>query len=258
VSLATDIALPAGTNAIGKLAANSGVDIGDVDVTSVPTDPFGANVDAASSTGSISAKLRRLATDLAAALSGSELQVDIVGALPAGTAEIGKLAAGTAEIGNVKNSGTFAVQSTLQAGTAEIGKLAAGVAAIGKLAANSGVVIGDVNLGATDNAVLDAIAASVLAGGVTGLADGVKAITTAGTDEALLTSTACKWVLVQAQTDNTNPVAVGASGVDATLATGTGIVLYPGDSTLFVVDNVADVFGDALTNGEGFRFFYAT
>ena len=33
--LATDIALPAGTNAIGKLAPNSGVDIGDVDVTSV-------------------------------------------------------------------------------------------------------------------------------------------------------------------------------------------------------------------------------
>jgi hypothetical protein len=35
VTLATDIALPAGTNAIGKLAANSGVDIGDVDVTSI-------------------------------------------------------------------------------------------------------------------------------------------------------------------------------------------------------------------------------
>jgi hypothetical protein len=35
VSLATNVALPAGTNAIGKLAANSGVDIGDVDVTSV-------------------------------------------------------------------------------------------------------------------------------------------------------------------------------------------------------------------------------
>lgn len=32
-----DAALPAGTNAIGKLAANSGVDIGDVDVTSVGT-----------------------------------------------------------------------------------------------------------------------------------------------------------------------------------------------------------------------------
>ena len=35
VTLATDVALPAGTNAIGKLAANTGVDIGDVDVTSV-------------------------------------------------------------------------------------------------------------------------------------------------------------------------------------------------------------------------------
>jgi hypothetical protein len=35
VVLATDVALPAGTNAIGKLAANSGVDIGDVDVASV-------------------------------------------------------------------------------------------------------------------------------------------------------------------------------------------------------------------------------
>ena len=56
--------------------------------------------------------------------------------LAAGTAEYGKLAAGVAEIGNVKNSGTFAVQSTLQAGTA----------AFGKLSANSGVDIGDVDV----------------------------------------------------------------------------------------------------------------
>lgn len=35
VVLATDVALPAGTNGIGKLTANSGIDIGDVDVTSV-------------------------------------------------------------------------------------------------------------------------------------------------------------------------------------------------------------------------------
>jgi len=35
VVLANDVALPAGTNAIGKLAANNGVDIGDVDVASV-------------------------------------------------------------------------------------------------------------------------------------------------------------------------------------------------------------------------------
>lgn len=36
-------ALPAGNNAIGKLSANSGVDIGDVDVTSLPALPAGSN-----------------------------------------------------------------------------------------------------------------------------------------------------------------------------------------------------------------------
>lgn len=35
VSLATNVPLPAGTNGIGKLTANSGVDIGDVDVASI-------------------------------------------------------------------------------------------------------------------------------------------------------------------------------------------------------------------------------
>lgn len=44
-------ALPAGTN-----------NIGDVDVLTVPTDPFGANADAGSATGSISAKLRFIAS----------------------------------------------------------------------------------------------------------------------------------------------------------------------------------------------------
>lgn len=38
---ALEEALPAGANAIGKLAANSGVDIGDVDVTSLPELPAG-------------------------------------------------------------------------------------------------------------------------------------------------------------------------------------------------------------------------
>lgn len=65
VTLASDgtgiVALTTSTASIGKLAANSGVDIGDVDVTSVPADPFGVNADAASATGSISAKLRFIA-----------------------------------------------------------------------------------------------------------------------------------------------------------------------------------------------------
>jgi len=37
--------------------------IGDVDVLTVPADPFGANADAASASGSISAKLRQIATN---------------------------------------------------------------------------------------------------------------------------------------------------------------------------------------------------
>lgn len=83
--------LPAGTN-----------NIGDVDVLSVPNDPFGANADAASASGSISAKLRRIATDLNAIVSGSEAQVDIVAPLPAGTNAIGKLAANDGvDIGDV-------------------------------------------------------------------------------------------------------------------------------------------------------------
>jgi hypothetical protein len=44
-SATIDAALPAGTNAIGKLAANSGVDIGDVDVTSCAL-PTGASTSA--------------------------------------------------------------------------------------------------------------------------------------------------------------------------------------------------------------------
>lgn len=84
-----DTALPAGTNAIGKLAANSGVDIGDVDVTSVPADPFGVNADAASATGSISAKLRFIAS---------------TGIPITGTVTVASHA--------VTNAGTFAVQES--------------------------------------------------------------------------------------------------------------------------------------------------
>lgn len=75
-------ALPAGTN-----------NIGDVDVLTVPADPFGANADAASATGSISAKLRFIAS---------------TGIPITGTVTVGSHA--------VTNAGTFAVQAA-QSGT---------------------------------------------------------------------------------------------------------------------------------------------
>lgn len=53
VALANNVSIPAGTN-----------NIGDVDVLTVPADPFGTNGDGASSTGSISAKLRTMAIQI--------------------------------------------------------------------------------------------------------------------------------------------------------------------------------------------------
>jgi len=132
-------------------------------------------------------------------------------------------------------------------------KLAAGTAGIGKLTANSGVDIGDVD-------ILSIAAGTNIIGKVghdiTTIGHGVKTVTTAGTDLALAASTACKKVDIQAQTDNTSIIAVGASGVDATVATGTGIILYPGDTYSLEIDNLADVFIDSLVSGEGVRFCY--
>lgn len=78
----------AGTFAV-QAALNAGTNnIGDVDVLTVPADPFGANADAASATGSISAKLRFIAA---------------TGIPITGTVTVGSHA--------VTNAGTFAVQA---------------------------------------------------------------------------------------------------------------------------------------------------
>jgi|SRR6185369_8074179 len=93
---------------------------------------------------------------------------------------------------------------------------------------------------------------------ITGIAHGVKTVASAGTDEALAASTACKRVTIQARTDNTGWIAVGAAGVDATIATGTGILLGPGDAFELEIDNLADVFIDSTVNGDGVRYTYFT
>ena len=92
----------------------------------------------------------------------------------------------------------------------------------------------------------------------TGIVDGVKVVTTAGTDVALASTTPAKVVIIQAQTDNTDAIAVGGVGVDATIATGTGTILYAGDTVTLEVDDLADVYIDAIVSGEGVRFTYLT
>lgn len=86
---------------------------------------------------------------------------------------------------------------------------------------------------------------------------GVKTVTTAGTDEALVASkTLCKWVTIQAQTDNTGVVAVGAAGVDATVATGTGVALTAGASITIPIDDLSKIYIDATVSGDGARYTY--
>ena len=93
---------------------------------------------------------------------------------------------------------------------------------------------------------------------ITGGADGVTTVSTAGTDVVLASSTACKKVDIQAQTDNTGLIAVGFTGVDATEATGTGIILYAGDVYSLEISNLNLIYIDATENGEGVRYTYFT
>lgn len=115
-------ALPAGTNAIGKLAANSGVDIGDVDVTSMVPGTGASNLgkaeDAAHTTGDVGVMGLAVRTDTPANRSGTD-----------GDYEPLQMSAG-----RLWTSAT--IDTALPAGTN----------AIGKLAANSGVDIGDVDV----------------------------------------------------------------------------------------------------------------
>jgi hypothetical protein len=94
--------------------------------------------------------------------------------------------------------------------------------------------------------------------GITGGADGTKVVTTAGTDVALALSTACKKVDIQAYTLNTGLIAVGFTGVDATEANGTGVILRAGDTYSLETDNLLDIYIDATVDGEGVRYTYFT
>lgn len=89
---------------------------------------------------------------------------------------------------------------------------------------------------------------------VTGVADGRKVVTTAGTPVALASSTPAKGVQITAETDNTGTIVVGSSTVVATLATRRGTPLGPGDSLHLRVDNLADVYLDSTVSGDGVTF----
>jgi len=98
--------------------------IGDVDVLTVPADPFGANADAASATGSISAKLRFVAA--------TGIPVTALPSLPAGSANIGDVdvltvpevaGAAASTINSTSSDGGTALTNAAQVIKASAGKL---------------------------------------------------------------------------------------------------------------------------------------
>ena len=124
------------------------------------------------------------------------------------------------------------------AGTNNIGDvdiasaLPAGSNAIGKLAANSGVDIGDVDVTSTVQPVGH--------GTVSHVAQNV-------TDSAVqLGSNACKHVDIMATIANTGIVYIGASGVSAT----TGIALYPGDVYSVDITNTNLLYTISTVSGD--------
>lgn len=120
--------------------------------------------------------------------------------------------------------------------------IGANTASIGKLAANSGVDIGDVDVTSTVHPT-----------GLTVAGNGELAGVTSATQCPTL---ACKYVLLKARWANTGYVYLGLTGVtkpDGTTDTTTGIQLGAGESALIPVSNlnqlyrICDATGDCLT-----------
>ena len=88
------------------------------------------------------------------------------------------------------------------------------------------------------------------------IGDNRKVVTTAGTAVALASTTAIKRVYIQAETDNTGVIVVGASTVVASLSTRRGIALNAGDVLTLDIDDLADVYIDSTVNGDGVTFTY--
>lgn len=105
--------------------------------------------------------------------------------------------------------------------------------------------------------VVDAFGRQVVtsSSGVVAVSDGRKVVTTAGTRVALASSTACKEVVITAETDNTGIVVVGAAAtVVAAIATRRGVPLSAGDSIVLQADDLADLGLDSTVSTDGVTF----
>ena len=89
------------------------------------------------------------------------------------------------------------------------------------------------------------------------ITDGRVDVSVAGTAEALASSaTACRKVIIKAFAENTTNVVIGASTVVASLGTRRGITLVPNEAMVLNVKDLADIYVDAETSGEGVGYVY--
>jgi len=86
----------------------------------------------------------------------------------------------------------------------------------------------------------------------TTMGDGAKAVTTAGTQVVLASSTACKRVYITGKAANTNKIYIGGSSISSS----TGTFIYASQTIIIDTSNLANIWIDADTNGEGVQFTY--
>ena len=106
----------------------------------------------------------------------------------------------------------------------------------------------------TLNSILAALEATltVTMATASGLGNGAKTVTTAGTAVVLGTSTPVVSVTIKALRANTGNIYVGATGVTAA----NGFILERGSSVSLDIDNLADIFLNSDVSGEGVSFLY--
>ena len=108
--------------------------------------------------------------------------------------------------------------------------------------------------------LLDTNGNEIVPSGPAGIvADGIKAVTTAGTAVRLsATSVPCRRVFIQALATNTKAIAIGASTVVAAEATARGASIFPTQGDWFNVDNLNLLYIDSQVNGEGVNYLVET
>lgn len=89
------------------------------------------------------------------------------------------------------------------------------------------------------------------------IVDGRKVVAAEGTAEAIAdSSTIVSYIIITAETNNTGLIVVGASTVDATLASRRGIPLNAGDTISLGAIDLAEVYIDSTVTGDGVTYLY--